>query len=60
MTIGVLTDDISKYISLENKTYFKGQIVYMPQDDVMIDSHELAELSNELAKGIIINKGVIT
>lgn len=60
MTVGVITDNVSQYISPTEKTYLKGQIVYMPQDDVVIDSHELAELSNELAKGIIIDKGVIT
>lgn len=59
MTIGVLTDNISDYIDSQNITYFKGQLVYMPLTSVAIDSHEMSELANELAKGILIDKGVI-
>ena len=59
MTIGVLTDNITDYIDLQNITYFKGQLVYMPLTSVAIDSHEMSELANELAKGILIDKGVI-
>lgn len=59
MTIGILTNKISDYVNIEDKTYFKGRLVYMPLEDVDIDSHELAELADELAKGILIDKGVI-
>lgn len=59
MTIGILTNKISDYVNINDKTYFKGRLVYMPLEEVNIESHELAELANELAKGILIDKGVI-
>lgn len=59
MTIGVLTNKISDYVNTNDKTYFKGRLVYMPLEKINIESHELAELANELAKGILIDKGVI-
>lgn len=61
MTIGVVSENIADYINPDAKTYFKGQLVYFPQggdEGLHIDTHELSELATELAKGILINKGV--
>lgn len=59
MSIGALTNNLADYVSPDKKSYVKARIVYMPLEDVSIDSHELAELATELAKGILIDKGVI-
>lgn len=67
MTIGVVSENITDYINPDAKTYFKGQLVYFSQaaifagdEDRRIDTHELSELANEIAKGILIDKGVIS
>lgn len=67
MTIGVVSENIADYINPNAKTYFKGQFVYLSSaattegnDDRRIDAHELSELANEIAKGILIDKGVIS
>lgn len=59
MSIGVLTDNIADYVNPDKKSYFKGRLVYMPLEDADIESHEMSELANEVAKGILIDKGVI-
>jgi hypothetical protein len=59
MTIGVLTDHIADYINPIKKTYFKGNLVYIDTETTDIGAHEMSELANELAKGIIFDKGVI-
>ena len=58
MTIGVITDNIADYIG-SDKTYFKGSLVYMDTETTDIGTHEMSELANELAKGIIFDEGVI-
>lgn len=59
MTVGVLTDNIKDYIDPASKTYFKGNLVYIDTETTDIGTHEMSELANELAKGIIFDKGVI-
>lgn len=59
MTIGALTDNITDYIDPTKKTYFKGNLVYIDTETTDIGTHEMSELANELAKGIIFDIGVI-
>jgi hypothetical protein len=56
MTIGVITNKLTDYLKSGEKTYIKGQLIYI---DDTFNPMKASEIANELAKGLLITGGNI-
>jgi hypothetical protein len=56
MTIGVITESIGDYLKPADKTYIKGQLIYINDT---FNPYKASEIANELAKGLLIEGGII-
>lgn len=56
MTIGVITETIGDYLKPTDKTYVKGQLIYINDT---FNPYKASEIANELAKGLLIEGGII-
>jgi hypothetical protein len=56
MTIGVITESIENYLKPTDKTYIKGQLIYINDT---FNPYKASAIANELAKGLLIQGGII-
>lgn len=56
MTVGVITDKLTDYLKSGEKTYIKGQLIYINDT---FNPMKASEIANELAKGLLITGGNI-